>query len=383
LEYLCFYHLFGQNKICGAILFCGVWHQVVRKFGRMDRCPDPRNPETALVNEALGRTRKCVSEPYHIAEREQARKKRKQKGNLVAEAPLENLSLHYAHLGLVDTRGRDSGSWGDEESGSGGVAMSLDLATDDFDFNEVPRRQERLERRPISQCGMRSWMKRNERRSCDGTSFLDSSNQTSEPKIDNDRRHPHLRRLRHSDGPDTVAIMPRKRCIAVFILWSFPAARNKILRSWRGTRWILHTFPMMTTTRKQVPYYAYYATQSRNCRVDYSGRAEGSPRYSGMLWSSPALSRLYTRFRKPDEWDRYTHQVRTLITVVCKVSLKCSVSLLAHPALIHYSRARSNNSRSLVPDHEAISSVSANYTTKSARLMEEIGGDERTHQLRT
>ncbi|KAH0238651.1 hypothetical protein KCV06_g625, partial [Aureobasidium melanogenum] len=106
-------------------------------------------------------------------------------------------------------------------------------------------------------------------------------------------------------------------------------------------------------------------------RVDYSGRAEGSPRYSGMLWSSPALSRLYTRFRKPDEWDRYTHQVRTLITVVCKVSLKC------------YSRARSNNSRSLVPDHEAISSVSANYTTKSARLMEEIGGDERTHQLRT
>jgi hypothetical protein len=85
--------------------------------------------------------------------------------------------------------------------------MKHDLARDDFDFNEVPRRQERLERPPISQCGMRAWMKRNERRSCDGTSFLDSSNQTSEPKIDNDRRHPHLGRLCHSDGRDTVAIM--------------------------------------------------------------------------------------------------------------------------------------------------------------------------------
>ncbi|KAH0207776.1 hypothetical protein KCU99_g411, partial [Aureobasidium melanogenum] len=39
--------------------------------------------ETALVNEALGRTRKCVSEPYHIAEREQARKKRKQKSRII------------------------------------------------------------------------------------------------------------------------------------------------------------------------------------------------------------------------------------------------------------------------------------------------------------
>ncbi|KAH0238698.1 hypothetical protein KCV06_g624, partial [Aureobasidium melanogenum] len=68
----------------------------------MDRCPDPRNPETALVNEALGRTRKCVSEPYHIAEREQARKKRKQKSRII----------------LSTVGGK---------SGSGGVAMSVSV----------------------------------------------------------------------------------------------------------------------------------------------------------------------------------------------------------------------------------------------------------------
>ncbi|KAH0207551.1 hypothetical protein KCU99_g412, partial [Aureobasidium melanogenum] len=139
---------------------------------------------------------------------------------------------------------------------------------------------------------------------------------------------------------------------------------------------IVHTFPMMTTTRKQVPYYAYYATHAiststvsttavgQRDRLDTLACFGALPLSAVCIRGSENLSA-----RVPcSEWDRYTHQVRTLITVVCKVS---------------HHRARSNNSRSLVPDHEAISSVSANYTTKSARLMEEIGGDERTHQLRT
>jgi hypothetical protein len=69
-------------RYCVMLIMCTLFSWPHKDADGMDRCPDPRNAEIALVNEALGRTRKCVPEPYHIAEREQARKSRKQKSRI-------------------------------------------------------------------------------------------------------------------------------------------------------------------------------------------------------------------------------------------------------------------------------------------------------------